>query len=182
MFVDFFQLVLLLDHGHLATHLISKFSMSQKQKFHHNNNKPTPPEEGWTPAYANLQSGYFKYIVQALQEGRILATDEPAEVYNKNPYLWRINPYKFTHFFNKAITLMSTLSHDDYTLLLSLPSASRTNPSTQSSLPDTIFGNNREQSPSPPSPSPITSSSSPSPSGPPPHQLSLHLLNLSLQK
>ena len=121
--------------------------MSQKQKFHHNNN--TPPEEGWTPAYANLQSGYFKYIVQALQEGRILATDEPAEVYNKNPYLWRINPYKFTHFFNKAITLMSTLSHDDYTLLLSLPSASRTNPSTQSSLPDTIFGNNREQSPEP---------------------------------
>ena len=39
---------------------------------------------------------------------------------------------------------MSTLSHDDYTLLLSLPSTSRTNPSTQSSLPDTIFGNNRE--------------------------------------
>ena len=79
--------------------------MSQKQKFHHNNNKPTPPEGGWTPAYANLHSGYFKYIVHALQEGRILATDEPAEVYNKNPYLWRINPYKFTHFFNKAITL-----------------------------------------------------------------------------
>jgi hypothetical protein len=44
---------------------------------------------------------------------------------------------------------MSTLSHDDYTLLLSLPSASRTNPSKQSSLPDTIFGNNREQSPKP---------------------------------
>ena len=99
--------------------------------------------------YANLNSSYFKYIVHALQEGRILATDEPAEVYNKNPYLWRINPYKFTRFFNKAITLMSTLSHDDYALLLSLPLTSRTNPSTQSSLPDTIFGNNREQSPEP---------------------------------
>ena len=99
LFIDFFQLVLLLDHGHLATHIISKFSMSQKQKFHHNNNKPNPPEGGWTPAYANLHSSYFKYIVQALQEGRILATEEPAEVYNKNPYLWPINPYKFTLFF-----------------------------------------------------------------------------------
>ena len=49
----FFQLVLLLDHGHLATHLISKFSMSQIQKLNHNNNKPTPPEGGWTPMYAN---------------------------------------------------------------------------------------------------------------------------------
>jgi len=43
---------------------------------------------------------------------------------------------------------MATLSDDEYTLLLSLPSlASQTNPSTQSSLPDTIFGNNRAQPP-----------------------------------
>ena len=45
---------------------------------------------------------------------------------------------------------MPTLSDDDYTLVLSLLSlASQINPSTQSSLPDTIFGNNREQSPKP---------------------------------
>jgi hypothetical protein len=61
--------------------------MSQKQRFYHDNNKPTPPEGGWAPAYANLHNSYFKYLVGALWEGRILPTDKPAEVYSKNPYL-----------------------------------------------------------------------------------------------
>ena len=75
---------------------------------------------------------------------------------------------------------MSTLSENEYTLLLSLPSlASQINPSTQSSLPDTIFGNNREQSPKHESDHEFEFSQS---QRPPPHQLSLHLLNLSLQK
>jgi len=100
--------------------------------------------------YTNLHNSYFKYLVGALREGRILPTDEPAEDYNKNPYLWPIHPYKFTCLFERASTLMSTLSENEYTLLLSLPSlASQINPSTQSSLPDTIFSNNREQPPEP---------------------------------
>ena len=108
------------------------------------------PLDRWAPAYINLNNGRFKYLVGALQEGRILPADEPAEVYSKNPYLWPIHPYKFTYFFERAITLMSTLSDDEYTLILSLPSlASQINPFTQSSLPDTIFGNNREQSTKP---------------------------------
>ncbi len=84
--------------------------MSQKQRFYHNNNKPTPPEGGWAPACANLSNSYVKYLVGALREGRILPTDESAdEVYRKNPYLWPINPYKLTRFFEQAITLMLML-------------------------------------------------------------------------
>ena len=137
-------------------------SMSQKQRFHHFNKKPTPPKGGWSPAYTNLNNPHFKYLVGPLREGCILPTDESAEVYNKNPYLWPVNPYKFTRFFERAITLMSTLSDDKSTLLLSLssldsqinpstqssiPDTTFNNPSTQSSIPDTTFGNNREQPP-----------------------------------
>ena len=73
--------------------------MSQKQKFHHNNNTPTPPAEGWAPAYANLDNPLFKSLVADLDEGRILSTEKAAKVYSKNPYLWPINPHRFTHFF-----------------------------------------------------------------------------------
>ena len=61
--------------------------MSQKQKFHHNNNTPTPPAEGWAAAYANLDNPLFNSLVADLNEGHILPTEKAAKVYNKNPYL-----------------------------------------------------------------------------------------------
>ena len=138
--------------------------MSQKQKFHHYNNKPTPPKGGWTPVYANLHSSYFKYIVHALQEGRILATDEPAEVYNKNPYLWLINPYKFTLFFNEQ-SLSCQHYHTTTTLSLCLclqPHRPIHLHRALYQIPSSATTVN-----SPPSMSLITSLSSPSPSGHP---------------
>jgi len=92
--------------------------MSQKQRFHHNKLKPTPPEGGWAPAYTNLSNRFFSYLVNALKEGRISPSEDPAEVYNKNPFLWPIHPYKFTHFFRKASAAsasasMSTLLDDE---------------------------------------------------------------------
>ena len=157
--------------------LISQAIMSQKQQFHHNNNKPTPPAEDWAPAYTNLNNRFFKHLFYALNSSQILPTDGAAEVYNLNPYLWPISPYKFTRFFQQAISFMSTSSEDEYTFLSSLPSLASQilNPSTQS-LQDTIFGKECE-------PPLIPTTSSPSPSQPSLHQLSPHLsLNLSLQK
>ena len=138
------------------------------------------PLDRWAPAYTNLNNGRFKYLVGALQEGRILPTDEPAEVYSKNPYLWPIHPYKFTCFFEQAVTLMSTLSDDKYTLILSLlcllwPHRSIHSRRALYQIPSLATCLN-----SPPSPS--LSTSSPSPNRPSPHQLALHLLNLSLQQ
>jgi hypothetical protein len=69
--------------------------MSQKQRFHHDNNKPTPPAGGWAPAYTNLKNRFFKHLVNAPNNGQILPTDGAAEVYNTNPYLWPISPYTF---------------------------------------------------------------------------------------
>lgn len=121
--------------------------MSQKQKFLHNKKKPTAPEGGWVPAYKTVENHYFKYLVDALDVGRILPTEQAAEVYNKHQYLWPINPYKFTPFFKAAIAFMSSASDDESSLLSSLPSLASNNPSTQSLLPNTIFGNNREEPP-----------------------------------
>jgi hypothetical protein len=50
--------------------------MSQKQKFHHNNNTPTPPAEGWAAAYANLDNPLFNSLVADLNEGHILPTEK----------------------------------------------------------------------------------------------------------
>ena len=108
-----FQSVVLLTMDTLLRSHKQWFSMSQKQRFYHNNNNPTPPEGGWAPAYANLSSSYFKYLVEALRDGCILPTDESAEVYRKNPYLRPINPYKFTCFFERAMTLMSMSSDNE---------------------------------------------------------------------
>ena len=124
--------------------------MSQKQKFHHNNNTPTPPAEGWAAAYANLDNPLFNSLVADLNEGHILPTETAVKVYNKNPYLWPINPYRFTRFFERAITCMST--DEESTFFSSLPSsplALQINLSKESTVPGTILGSNhnREQSP-----------------------------------
>jgi hypothetical protein len=130
--------------------------MSQKQIFHHNNKKPTPPDGGWTPAYTKLSNRFFSYLVSAIKEGRISPSDEPAEVYNKTPFLWSINPYKFSCFFRKSSAAsagasMSTLLSDDKesTILLSrLSLGALQNNLSQSSLPsDTILRKSCEQPP-----------------------------------
>ncbi len=76
---------------------------SQKQVFFHKNNIPTPPDGGWKPAYTKLSNRFFSYLVRAIKEGTILSSDDPAKVYNNTPYLWSINPYKFSHFFKKPL-------------------------------------------------------------------------------
>jgi hypothetical protein len=129
--------------------------MSQKQRFHHNNLKPTPPEGGWAPAYTNLNNQFFSYLVNALKEGHISPSDEAAEVYNKNPFLWPIHPYKFTHFFQKASAAsasasMSTLLDDkESTIFLSQSSLAllQSDLSRSSLPPDTILGKSCEQPP-----------------------------------
>ena len=152
--------------------------MSQKQKFHHNNNTPTPPAEGWAAAYANLDNPLFNSLVADLNEGHILPTETAVKVYNKNPYLWPINPYRFTRFFERAITCMSTDKESTFfhlCLLLRWPYRSICRRRALSQVPSwaaTATVN------SPPS----LSTSSLSPSQATPHQPSLHLVNLSLQK
>jgi hypothetical protein len=124
--------------------------MSQKQKFHHNNNTPTPPAEGWAAAYANLDNPLFNSLVADLNEGHILPTEKAVKVYNKNPYLWPINPYRFTRFFERAITCMST--DEESTFFSSLPSsplALQINLSKESTVPGTILGSNRNREQSP---------------------------------
>ena len=84
---------------------------SRKQIFYHNNKIPTPPDGGrWKPAYTTLKNRYFNHLVGAIKKGTILPSDDPAKVYNNTPYLWSINPYKFSHFFEKAVAASSGAS------------------------------------------------------------------------
>ena len=131
---------------------------SQKQVFYHNNNIPTPPDGGWKPAYTNLNNRYFSYLVGAIKKGTILSSDDPAIVYNSTPYLWSINPYKFSHFFNKAVAAssgasasrsMSASFSDDKdgesTILSSQPSLGALQKNLSQSSPPTILSKRREQ-------------------------------------
>ena len=136
--------------------------MSQKQKFHHNNNTPTPPAEGWAAAYANLDNPLFNSLVADLNEGHILPTEKAAKVYNKNPYLWLINPYRFTRFFERAITCMSTDEESNFLSSLPSPLALQINLSKESTVPGTILGSNRNREQSPKSEHKFSQQSQPS--------------------
>jgi hypothetical protein len=151
--------------------------MSQKQKFHHNNNTPTPPAEGWAPAYKNLDNPLFNSLIADLNEGHILPTEKAAKVYNKNPYLWPINLYRSLVSSNEqSLVCQQTKNPPSFHLCLlrwlCRSICQRRSLSQVPSWAATATVN------SPPSPS----TSSLSHSQATPHQPSLHLVNLSLQK
>jgi len=152
--------------------------MSQKQKFHHNNNTPTPPAEGWAAAYANLDNPLFNSLVADLNEGHILPMEKAAKVYNKNPFLWPMNGIGSLVSLNEqSLVCQQTKNPLSFHLCLLLRWLCRSicRRRALSQVPSwaaTATVN------SPPSPS----TSSLSPSQATPHQPSLHLVNISLQK
>ena len=77
--------------------------MSQKQKYFHHGSPVIAPEGGWVPVYKNLSSPYFQYLVECLEDKRILPSPLPHSVYSVNPSLYNINPYKFPALFQAVI-------------------------------------------------------------------------------